>query len=89
MRLVHKPSDRGIPSVEKLFQSGAIDLFINTSDEDFYEHIPDDYIMRRLAIDCNIQLITNLQLAKAFTKALVKLRRAGDLRVEPWSHYAI
>lgn len=69
-----KPSQKMEPNVLTACRKGTVDLFINTSDEAFPEHIPDDYRMRRAAVDYNIPLLTNLQVAKLFVRALAQLR---------------
>jgi len=85
MDIVEKPSSGRSPSVAERLHDGTIDLVINTSDEGFPEHIPDDYAMRRMAVDLEIPLLTNLQLAKRFVVALARLRRGElTLRSEPY-----
>lgn len=76
-RVLAKPSRLDGEAVLDYLKRGDIELLINTSDEAFPEHIPDDYKMRRRAVDFNVPLITNLQLAKAFVGALSAMRR-GD-----------
>ena len=85
MDIVEKPSSGRTPSIAEHLHSGIIELVINTSDEGFPEHIPDDYAMRRMAVELEIPLLTNLQLSKRFVMALAKLRRGElTLRSEPY-----
>lgn len=85
MDIAEKPSSGQSPSVAERLHDGTIDFVINTSDEAFPEHIPDDYAMRRMAVDLEIPLLTNLQLAKRFVTAFAKLKRGElTLHAEPY-----
>jgi len=44
------------------------------------------YLIRRTAVDHNIPLITNLQLAKRFVKSLSE-KKAEDLKIISWDEY--
>jgi carbamoyl-phosphate synthase large subunit len=84
--ILYKPSDGKRPSVEEKIKAGGIDLVVNTSDEGFPEHIPDDYRMRRTAVDFNVPLITNIQLAKLFIRSLSMLKKKRiKLKIKSWN----
>ena len=51
-----------------------------------YEQFTDGYHIRRAAIDNNIPLITNVQVAKLMINALKKWRKE-ELPVTDWSHF--
>lgn len=79
------------PSVAGLLETkGAIDLIINIPTRAFARGMSneskDGYFIRRKAVDLNIPLITNRQLAEAFISAFVSLRK-GDLKVKGWESY--
>ena len=88
---VYKVQTGKEPSVTKLLaKKGAIDLIINIPTRAFARgggsESKDGYFIRRRAIDFNIPLITNRQLAEAFISALVSLKK-GDLKVNDWGSY--
>jgi carbamoyl-phosphate synthase large subunit len=68
------------PNIMGCLQNGAIDLVINiplptTVEEKFMEVMEDEYKIRRMAVDFNLPVIINLQLAKAIIDAIKKVRR--------------
>ena len=70
------------PNIMGCLQNGAIDLVINiplptTIQEKFRKIMEDEYKIRRLAVDFNIPVIINLELAKALINAIEKVRRKG------------
>ena len=73
-------------SAMQLIDDGHIDLVINIPRE--YDHLgrPDGYLIRRRAVEAEVPLITDLQLARALIEAL---RRRGmkDLSVLAWQDY--
>ncbi len=62
------------PNIVDYLQEGKIDLVINIPMPNhlatFSEILKDEYTIRRLAIEFNIPVVTNLQLASALTKML-------------------
>ena len=68
------------PNIMGCLQNGAIDLVINiplptTVKEKFRTIIEDEYKIRRMAVDFNIPVIINLQLAEALVDAIENVRR--------------
>jgi carbamoyl-phosphate synthase large subunit len=63
-----------IPNILDFLQEGKIDLVINipmpNHERAYSEVLKDEYIIRRSAIEFNIPVITNLELAFALTKLL-------------------
>ena len=67
------------PNIMKCLRKGEIDLVINiplptTVKEKFRQIMKDEYKIRRHAVDYNIPVIINLQLAKALINAIEKMR---------------
>jgi carbamoyl-phosphate synthase large subunit len=58
------------PGVLPLIDSGRVDLIINIPREALARESEDGFVIRRKAVDLNISLITNRQLAEAFIWAL-------------------
>lgn len=68
------------PNIMGCLQNGAIDLVINipyptTTEEMFRTILEDEYKIRRLAVDFNLPVLVNLQLAAAVIHAIEKIRR--------------
>jgi len=66
--------------------TGKIDLIINIPKTAEQVELDHDYEIRRKAIDLNISLITNIQIAKRFVKAL-SLLKVDEMPVKSWSEY--
>ncbi len=83
---VFKIHEKGSPNVLELFQKGKIDLAIVVADP--FRQIATDpkYDVRRAAVDYNVPLITNLQIAQAFCRAITK-KKIGDLEIKAWNEY--
>jgi hypothetical protein len=69
---VFKISSDKHPNVVDLITDKKVSLVINTSNKFSHEEISDGYLIRRAAIDRNIPLIGNLQVAKLLAKSLQK-----------------
>ncbi|NXU53477.1 CPSM synthase, partial [Turnix velox] len=73
----------GCPTLMGLLKEGKIDLVINLSDNS-PEFVPESYMMRRMAIDSSIALLTNFQVTKLFAEAL---KYSGKLDSRSLFHY--
>ncbi|MFX1573780.1 MAG: carbamoyl-phosphate synthase (glutamine-hydrolyzing) large subunit [Promethearchaeota archaeon] len=67
------------PNILQCLQDGSIDMVINiplptTVEEKFKIIMDDEYKIRRMAVDYNIPVIINLQLAEAIIDAIEKIR---------------
>ena len=85
-KMIYKMHENKKPNVLGLFQNGKIDLAIIVPDP--FQQIATDpkYDVRRFAIDYNVPLITNLQIASAFVRAITK-KKITELEIMPWSEY--
>ncbi|MFX1498534.1 MAG: carbamoyl phosphate synthase large subunit, partial [Promethearchaeota archaeon] len=68
------------PNIMSCLQNGHIDMVINiplatTVEEKFIKIMEDEYAIRRMAIDYNIPVIINLQLAEAIVNAIENVRK--------------
>jgi len=82
---VSKQNQEGL-NIVKLLASGQVDLVINIPNNFSREEITDGYLIRRKAIDSNIPLINNLQVAK-MTVESIALYQLDDLKIWDWSKY--
>ena len=76
----------GTGSAIGLIESKAVDLVINVPREFDEFGRPDGYMIRRCAVDHNVPLITDLQLARAVVEAL-RQKRPEDLKAISWNQY--
>lgn len=83
---VFKMHEKETPNVHGLFQKGKIDLAIIIADP--FRQVATDpkYDVRRAAIDYNVPLITNLQIAESFAKAILR-KKVSDLEIKAWKEY--
>ena len=63
-----------------------LDLVIDIPKTYAKDEITDGYLIRRRAIDSNIPLITNIQIARALVEAFERYK-IEDLNIKPWSAY--
>ncbi|MDP3725512.1 MAG: carbamoyl-phosphate synthase large subunit, partial [Nanoarchaeota archaeon] len=76
---VYKIHTKKRPNVSDLLVKGALDLIINIPARALLRETNDGFIIRRKAVDLNIPLITNRQLAEAFIFALEEVGAKGLL----------
>jgi carbamoyl-phosphate synthase large subunit len=62
-------------SAESLVRARTVDLVLNIPEDPFERRKSDGFFLRRAAVDMNIPLITNRQLAEAFVFALSESAR--------------
>lgn len=86
VEVLHRPFDNKEPSILTYLSEGKIDLVINIPKTAEKVELDSDYIIRRKAVDLNIPLLTNIQIAKRFIKAL-KQYKPIELPVKSWDEY--
>jgi carbamoyl-phosphate synthase large subunit len=84
--IAYKKSDNKSPTAVELMGEGKIDMVINIPRSYDREGRPDGYFIRRRAVDLNIPLITNMQLARAVVEAIERLS-LDDLEIRDWQSY--
>ncbi len=83
---LERPVPDNPSKIESYMTKGLIDLVINIPKTTEKHELDSDYFIRRKAVDLNIPLITNLQIAKRFVKALNHYE-IEDLHIKSWSEY--
>ena len=83
---VYKISTAKHPNVSDLLAKGTLDLIINIPTHPFQRESTDGFTIRRKAIDMNIPLITNRQLADGFITALAE-QKGNGLKAKSWNEY--
>jgi carbamoyl-phosphate synthase large subunit len=84
--VLHWPDEKESPNVLEYLQSRRIHLVVNIPKNLSKHELDNDYSIRRSAIDFNIPLITNANLAAAFIMAFCKIK-PGELEIKSWDEY--
>jgi carbamoyl-phosphate synthase large subunit len=83
---LHWPLERTEPSTMTYIAEQKIDLVINIPKNIEKQELENDYLIRRQAVDSDVPLITNLQLAKRFVEAISRTS-LSDLKIKSWDEY--
>lgn len=83
---LHWPSENREPDVLSFIRDRKLDLIINIPRSTRAQHLAEDYMIRRAAVDFNIPLITNLQFAERFIDGISRLN-LDDLAIKAWDEY--
>ncbi|MBI3035661.1 carbamoyl-phosphate synthase (glutamine-hydrolyzing) large subunit [Candidatus Woesearchaeota archaeon] len=84
--LLHWPLDKKEPNTLTYLQERKIDLVINIPKSLEEEELTNDYLIRRKAVDFNIPLLTNAQIAKLFIESIYK-KKIEELEIKEWGEY--
>ncbi len=74
------------PNTVDYIKEGKIDLVINIPKNYRKEELTNGHIIRRTAVDYNVPLITNRELAMRFAEALSQVK-LEDLQIKSWDEY--
>ena len=87
---LYKIYEKKEPNIKTYLANKKIDLVINMSDaaarRKVYDEITIRQTVRRTAADFAVPIITNLQSAKLFVRAVCE-KKIGDLEARAWSEY--
>ncbi len=83
---LHWPLEKKEPNVSTYISQGKIDLVINIPKNAEKTELTNGYLIRRSAVDHNVPLLTNLQLAKRFVKAMLT-KDESDLKIKSVEEY--
>jgi carbamoyl-phosphate synthase large subunit len=86
VQTVHWPLDEKSSNAVDYIKQGKIDLVINIPKNYQNEELTNGYLIRRAAVDYNVMLITNRQIAMRFIESIS--RSVHDrLDVRSWQEY--
>lgn len=83
-KCLYKVSEKKSPNLLDALKDGKLDLVVNIPRSYAHENLTDGYKIRRAAIDGNIPLLTNLQVAKLIVQSLAKWREK-ELPISDWA----
>jgi len=84
--VLYWPLEEKEPNTLTYISEGKIDLVINIPKNIEKVELDNDYLIRRKAVDFNVPLITNLQLAKRFVEAISRTA-PENLKIKSWDEY--
>jgi len=84
--ILHWPLDKKEPSTLTYIADKKIDLVINIPKNIEKSELDNDYLIRRKAVDFDVSLITNLQLAKRFVESISRIS-TDTIKVKSWDEY--
>lgn len=84
--ILYWPLENKEPNTLTYIADRKIDLVINIPKNIEKEELDNDYLIRRKAVDFNVPLITNVQLAKRFIEAISSIS-VNDLKIKSWDDY--
>jgi carbamoyl-phosphate synthase large subunit len=84
--ILHWPLDKKEPNTLTYISDKKIDLVINIPKNIEKEELDNDYLIRRKAVDFDVSLITNLQLAKRFVESISRIS-SDNIEVKSWDEY--
>ena len=80
------PLEKSEPNTIDFIKKGKVDLVINLPKNYQEEELTNDYLIRRAAVDFNIPLITNRQIAARLIEALSRTS-LEKLQIKSWNEY--
>jgi carbamoyl-phosphate synthase large subunit len=84
--VLHWPLENKKPNTVDFICKGRIDIVINIPKNFHEDELTNDYIIRRKAADHGVPLITDLQLARNYIKALAN-KSLADIKEKSWNEY--
>jgi carbamoyl-phosphate synthase large subunit len=83
---LHRVSTEKSPNISEYLKAGKIDMAVVIPTKYAHDEITDGYLIRRLAVDQHIPLLTNVQFAKALIRSIQKYK-IEDLKIKDWEEY--
>ena len=84
---VYKASEKGEPNVQTLIAQRKIELIINIPSRNRLDTQTDGYVIRRMAVDHHIPLITNIQIAQIMLQCLIDFKGKTPETILSWQEY--
>ncbi|MDR1597029.1 MAG: carbamoyl-phosphate synthase (glutamine-hydrolyzing) large subunit [Treponema sp.] len=80
------PLESKEPNIAAFIKNREVDMIINIPKNNRETELKNDYIIRRMAVDFDIPLFTNIKVARQFIDALAEFREKG-LEIKAWEEY--
>ena len=83
---LHWPLEEAEPNIATMLKERAVDLVINVPKNNGETELRNDYLIRRMAVDFDVPLFTNVKAAKQFAESLAYAKEKG-LEIKAWEEY--
>jgi carbamoyl-phosphate synthase large subunit len=80
------PLESREPNIASFIKNREVDMIINIPKNNRETELKNDYLIRRMAVDFDIPLFTNIKVARQFIDALAEFREKG-LEIKAWEEY--
>jgi carbamoyl-phosphate synthase large subunit len=80
------PLEKKEPNIADMIRSHEIDMIINVPKNNGAKELKNNYLIRRLAVDFDVPLFTNIKAAREFIDAL-EYKRIRGLEIKAWEEY--
>jgi carbamoyl-phosphate synthase large subunit len=80
------PLESREPNIAGFIKRREVDMIINIPKNNRETELKNDYLIRRLAVDFDIPLFTNIKVARQFIDALMERQEKG-LEIKAWEEY--
>lgn len=84
---VYKASERSEPNIQSLIAQKKIELIINIPTTTGLDTQSDGFVIRRMAVDHQIALITNVQIAQIMLQCLIDYKGKAPESILSWQEY--
>jgi carbamoyl-phosphate synthase large subunit len=84
---VYKASDKSEPNIQTLIAQRKVEMIINLPTTEGMNIHTDGYLIRRMAVDHHIPLITNLQIAQIMLQCLINFNGKSPESILSWQQY--
>jgi len=84
---VHKATEKNEPNIQTLIAQHKVELIINLPTAAALKHNTDGYLIRRMAVDHHVPLITNLQIAQIMLQCLINFKGKSPEVMLSWQQY--
>ncbi|MDR2515945.1 MAG: carbamoyl-phosphate synthase (glutamine-hydrolyzing) large subunit [Spirochaetaceae bacterium] len=81
------PLESKEPNIAGLIKNREVDLIINIPKNNRETELKNDYLIRRMAVDFDIPLFTNIKAAREFIDALAWVRGGSGPEIKAWQEY--
>jgi carbamoyl-phosphate synthase large subunit len=86
VKALNWPLESKEPNIASLIKKREVDMIINIPKNNRETELKNDYLIRRLAVDFDIPLFTNIKVAKEFIDAMAFEREKG-IEIKAWEEY--
>jgi carbamoyl-phosphate synthase large subunit len=89
VKTLNWPLESREPNIAGFIRRREVDLIINIPKNNRETELKNDYLIRRMAVDYDIPLFTNIKVAREFIDAIELARKKGGavLEIKAWEEY--